>query len=143
MSEPQQSCQLCQTLESLGPESTIFDDGTWVAMSVADVPGWAMLAPREHIEGIHGLGDEHAAALGPLARRLGAAVSTATGADRVHVVFLGDNSPHFHLGLFPRQPGQSGLFDTSGMKVELGERRDAEAAQALTSEIRAALGTVV
>lgn len=133
-------CRLCQHLSSAAPEEVVHDDGTWVAFMTADVPGWINLAVREHVEGIEELSDEHAAAFGPLARNLGAAIKQTTGADRLQLAFLGDNARHFHLGFFPLADGQSGLFDAAGLAAVMSSSADAGKARTTAQAIRAAAG---
>jgi diadenosine tetraphosphate (Ap4A) HIT family hydrolase len=99
-----------------------------------------MLAAREHVEGVDGLSDEQALTLGQVARRLGRAVRHATGAERVHLVYLGDNARHVHIALFPRQAGEAGLFDNAGLVTEMGRRQDAAVAAPLTAAIRGGAG---
>lgn len=129
-------CHICATLAALPPERLVRDDGTWVVFNVADVPGWTMIAPHEHVDGIGGLSEDQAVSLGPLLREVGAAVRKATGAERVHVIYLGDSARHIHLGLFPRQAGEPGLLDNARMVAEVGERQDAARAASLTVVIR-------
>ena len=129
-------CHICATLSSGDPGQVILDDGTWQVFNVAGVPGWTMLAPHEHVEGVSGLSDAQAERLGPLLKRVGAAVQSATGAQRVHVVYLGDSALHFHVGLFPRQAGEVGLLDNARMVAEVKERQDPEAARPLSALIR-------
>jgi diadenosine tetraphosphate (Ap4A) HIT family hydrolase len=132
-------CHICTTLATGPAESVILDDGAWQVFNVAGVPGWTMMAPHEHLEGIDGLTDAHAASLGPLARRVGRAVKEVTGAQRVHVVFLGDNALHFHIGFFPRQAGEDGLLSNGPMVAEMQARKDPEAAAPVTAAIREAI----
>ncbi len=136
-------CHVCANLAASDPESVILDDGVWQVYNVAGVPGWTMVAPHEHLEGIDGLTDAHAAALGPLARAVGRAVKETTGAQRVHVVYLGDNSLHFHIGFFPRQAGEEGLLENTRLVAEVGERKDPEAATAMNAAIRDAINASV
>ena len=133
-------CHICATLTGGDPDLVIHDDGTWQVFNVAGVPGWAMLAPHEHVEGVGGLSDSQAQQLGPLLQRIGAAVKSATGAQRVHVVYLGDNGLHFHVGFFPRQEGEKGLLDNAPMIAEVKARQDPVAARPLIEAIRAQLG---
>jgi diadenosine tetraphosphate (Ap4A) HIT family hydrolase len=139
MNANEHACHICRQVADADAESIVLRDERWIAYNVADVPGWTMLATREHIEGARGLTEAHALPLGGHIRALGTAVADVTGADRVHVVHLGDTSKHFHIGFFPRQAGEAGLFDNNGMPAEVAERRDVPRARTTASAIRAAV----
>ena len=133
------ACHVCEAVASPAPGSVVLDEDAWLAYNIADVPGWIMLASREHVEGAAGLGDGAASSFGPIARRIDRAVRAATGAERVHLVFLGDTARHFHLGFFPRQAGESGLFDTARLGSDVGALKDPERAAPITAAIAGTL----
>jgi diadenosine tetraphosphate (Ap4A) HIT family hydrolase len=135
------ACAICAGLRDRAPEQVLLDDETWQAFNVAGVPGWTMLAPHRHAEGVGALTEDEARSLGPLLRRVGAAVQAATGAQRVHVVYLGDTGLHFHVGFFPRAAGEAGLLDNGPMVAAARELADAEQAAALSEEIRRRLAS--
>ena len=139
MSLNEDTCKTCQQVAAIAADVIVAQDDDWIAYNFADVPGWTILATREHVDGAHELSEAQAATLGGHVRRLGAAVTAATGADRVHVVYLGENSRHFHFGFFPRQAGEPSLLGNSGIVAEGAERQDVTRARALVTAMRGAL----
>jgi diadenosine tetraphosphate (Ap4A) HIT family hydrolase len=129
-------CHVCKTLGSVDADQVVLDEGPWTATLMANVPGWVQLATKEHVEGPWSLGAEAAASLGPAVARIASALKRETGADRVHVVYLGQNALHFHLGFFPRQPGQDALLETGTMVSEMTATADPEKARALGAALR-------
>jgi len=131
------SCHVCDGLAG-AEDRVVYDDPAWRAFQVAEVPGWVMLAPKEHVEGMWGLSDEQSARFGPALRDLSAAVKQATGADRVYLMYLGESAKHFHAGLFPLAPGAEPLVDNSRIAAA-AVAGDPERAQSVRAAIRAAL----
>lgn len=132
------SCHVCDAV--VGAEDrVVYDDRVWRAFQVADVPGWVMLAPTEHVEGAWSLTDEQAARFGGALRGVSAAVKRVTSADRVYCVYLGETAKHFHVGLFPLQPGDEPLFDNTRI-VEASALGDADRARSVRDAIRARAG---
>ncbi len=69
------------------------------------VPGWLVVAPERHVTQVDALTDEEAAALGPLLKRVGAALREATGGEKLYVAAFGELLPHFHVHLIARPDG--------------------------------------
>jgi diadenosine tetraphosphate (Ap4A) HIT family hydrolase len=132
-------CHVCKTLSD--PQQVLYDAGPWAAFLVANVPGWVMLGTKEHVEGMWGLSDDEAAGFGPAVRTIGRAVKETTGAERVHLVYLGENALHFHVGFFPRQRGEPPLLENGRMLEELKARANEEEARELGAKIAAAIKT--
>jgi diadenosine tetraphosphate (Ap4A) HIT family hydrolase len=129
------SCHVCDGLAG-GEDRVVYDDPVWRAFQVAEVPGWIMLAPKEHVEGTWGLTDEQSERFGRALRDVSAAVKEATGADRVYCMYLGESARHFHAGLFPLQPGEEPLVDNSRIAAAAAAG-DPGRAQATREAIRA------
>ncbi|MFF3466592.1 hypothetical protein [Streptomyces sp. NPDC002619] len=86
-------------------------------------PGWVAAQTLRHTEGLADLDDAEAGELGPLLRRLSAAVTWVTDSERVYTYSLGEGSPHTHILLGPPLPDLRGAaFITALM------RRDASLA---------------
>ncbi len=82
-------------------------EASWVtAGEDAPMPGYACLVfrPRHAVE-LHDLDDAEGAAFMRDARRLSAAVQSATGAVKLNYEVHGNTLPHLHLHVFPRYPG--------------------------------------
>lgn len=135
-----EGCHICDA--SADVESHVYDDGAWVAFATANVPGWVMLATKEHLEGMWSLSADDAAGLGAATRAVSQAVKQATGAHRVHLVFLGESAIHFHLGFFPRAEGEAPLFDASPLVEASKTLVDPERARATAELIRVALADI-
>jgi diadenosine tetraphosphate (Ap4A) HIT family hydrolase len=132
-----ESCHFCAAYADR--ERRVYDGGAWFAFATGDVPGWVMLATKKHTEGMWSLSAEEAAGVGGAISAVGRAVKEATGAQRVHLVFLGEHALHFHLGFFPRADGESPLLDNAPLLAAAQTRVDAEQARAVAERIRSAL----
>src|SRR5437763_909283 len=133
------SCQVCDLLATRADDALVFDDELFAAVQIGEVPGWIMLATKEHVEGLEGFGDAHADGFGRFARRAVAALKEATAADRIGLVYLGEHARHFHLGLFPRQPDQPSLFSNDALIAEMESGGDAAASASVRAAMRASL----
>jgi diadenosine tetraphosphate (Ap4A) HIT family hydrolase len=129
-------CHVCTLLGSVEPEQVVLDEGPWTATLMANVPGWIQLATKEHVEGPWSLDEDEAATLGSALSRVASALKSETGADRIHVVYLGENALHFHLGLFPRRPGEEALLENGRIAEEVTATADQAKAQALGAALR-------
>jgi diadenosine tetraphosphate (Ap4A) HIT family hydrolase len=134
-----ETCHVCESIQGLGPEAIVYDEGPWTAYKMVDVPGWISLGTKRHGEGIWTLTDEEADSLGRAARSIAAAVKQETGADLVHNVYLGTGAKHYHMGFFPRMPGEAALFANDGLMQGVKEQSDPEAALAMCAKVRDAI----
>jgi diadenosine tetraphosphate (Ap4A) HIT family hydrolase len=68
-----------------------------------------VLLPLRHVEGLQELTLDEAAALGPLLRRLSAALAEVTGCHKAYVIFLAEQPSfeHVHFHVVPRLPSFS------------------------------------
>jgi diadenosine tetraphosphate (Ap4A) HIT family hydrolase len=133
------SCDLCGRIEAAPPDAVVLADDQFVVFQVGDVPGWITVATRRHAEGMEGLDEVEAARLGEVLRRVTAALRSATGADRVHAVYLGEHARHCHVGLFPRRPEQPSLFGNEALMAEMRSLGDGAAAGTVRGALRDAL----
>jgi len=133
------SCGICERLGASPDEAVVYADEEFIAFSTADVPGWITVATRRHVEGMDGLDDAQAPRLGDALRRTMGAVRQATGAERVHAVYLGEHARHCHFWLFPRHDGQPPLFGNERLIAEIGDFADPGAAASVRAAIRDAL----
>ena len=132
------SCHICDGIS--GPrERFVYEDEHWAVYRPIDVPGWVMLAPKKHVEGAWSLTDLQVADFGRIARDASAAVKEAVGADRVHLVYLGETARHFHAGLFPVAEGNEGLFANDRLLAAIKDNSDAAVAAEVGAAIKAAL----
>jgi hypothetical protein len=136
-------CVICERLRGDPPP------GGWVhadqhfvvgVSAGAEIPGWLMIHLRRHVPPITSeLSDAEARALGPLLKRLCAAIETTTGAARVYQVVWGEYLPHWTMLLAVR--GEE--IGPEGRRVELIANRaryvDVEAAAAAARRVAAVL----
>jgi diadenosine tetraphosphate (Ap4A) HIT family hydrolase len=133
------ACHVCAAVEAATPDGLVYDRGPWAAYAVADVPGWVMLASRRHAEGMWALDAEESSTLGEAIQAIGVAVKSETGAERIHLVYLGENALHFHMGFFPLQAGEEALFPNQGLVDHIQAHADADTARSVADRIRANL----
>lgn len=130
------ACDICDRVAAGAHDAVVYDDGTFVAYQVAEVPGWITLATRAHVDGPQHLDDAEADGLGRLIRAVASAVVAATGAERTHVVYLGEHSRHFHAGFFPRSAGEGPLLGNEPLVAALGAGADPGRAATVRAAVR-------
>jgi diadenosine tetraphosphate (Ap4A) HIT family hydrolase len=130
------ACRICELLLSQADDRVVLDDGTWCAYQVANVPGWITLATKHHVDGPESLTDLQTESLGRHIRAIGEAVKRATGAERVHVVYLGEAARHFHAGFFPRMSEQQALLGNERLLAEVSSAADPPGAATIRTRVR-------
>ena len=103
------SCQSCRLLANpaLSPGGIFYDDGLWRVMhAIEPVPllGWLIMQPIRHVEQIGDLTPDEAASLGPVARRVSAALAAELSPAKIYMALFAESSefPHLHWHLIPR-----------------------------------------
>jgi diadenosine tetraphosphate (Ap4A) HIT family hydrolase len=102
--------------------------------------GWSVLVVRRHITSVADLTDEEAAELGPLIKRVSAALQDVMGCDKTYVVQFAEHRdhPHVHVHVIPRPrdlpdehqgPRVFGLAGVAGDQAVPEARMDAIAAE--------------
>jgi diadenosine tetraphosphate (Ap4A) HIT family hydrolase len=124
------NCHICARFGAAKAEDLAWSDEHWVAGAILGVPGWVMVATREHTEGSWALSDDQVAGMGSVLRSLTSAVRQVAGAERVHMIAQGETALHFHYLIMARRPGEVPVFNGA----ELGRR-----APALADPAKAAL----
>jgi diadenosine tetraphosphate (Ap4A) HIT family hydrolase len=100
------------------------------------IPGWLVLTAERHCRAIYDLDAEAAAQLGPVAKRVAAALRSALGAEHVYAFAIGDQLHHFHLHLVPR-------YASTPQRLRGRGAFDATPAEALPAEALAAAARAV
>jgi diadenosine tetraphosphate (Ap4A) HIT family hydrolase len=81
-------------------------DGSWLTMQeAAPVVGYVCLVSRTHAVELHDLPEEAAVRFVRDARRVSAAVASATNAIKLNYEIHGNSLPHLHMHIFPRHRG--------------------------------------
>ncbi|MCW3001047.1 MAG: hypothetical protein JWQ20_345 [Conexibacter sp.] len=136
------ACGICDVVAAPSPDALVYEDDLFLGYQLAEVPGWVTVASKVHVDGPGALDDAQADGFGRVARSVTRALQAATGADRVHMVYLGENSRHFHAGFFPRRPDQPALLGNEGLLAELGSAADPDRAAEVRRAVRDALGAL-
>lgn len=102
-------CVGCQANrdEILAPGGALYDDGLWRLEHTFEpfpMVGWLILKPLRHVESLADLTPDEAAALGPLLRRITAAMMATLALARVYAALYAESVPHVHIHLIPRAP---------------------------------------
>lgn len=125
-----QDCRVCRTTAApdLPPRERVLLTARWRAAHAFDtaLPGWLVLLPTRHVTALDQLTDAEAAELGPLLRRLTAALRTVVGATKTYVMLLAEAEgfAHVHFHVVPRMPDQPPevrgprVFDLLGVPEE-------------------------
>jgi diadenosine tetraphosphate (Ap4A) HIT family hydrolase len=134
-------CKTCAVLADTAASDWIWRGDGWAATVSpgTDVPGWIVVSTEDHVEGLWSLTSEQAASFGPVARRLSDAIRSATNAECVYLVALGESQPHFHFLLAART---AGVPETAREFSYLSAKReliDLERSREVAARIRAEL----
>jgi diadenosine tetraphosphate (Ap4A) HIT family hydrolase len=132
-------CLICDHFARVSADATVWSDADWIASGMSDVPGWVMVATRQHSEGSWGLSDREAATAGPVLRALSRALKEAVGAERVHLMAQGEHAVHFHYLMTARGPGDTPIFDTAELARRSPALADRAQASAAAERIRTLL----
>jgi len=102
-------CVACQANrgEIVPPGGALYEDGLWRLEHTFEpfpMVGWLVLKPLRHVESLADLTPDEAAALGPLLRRITAAMTETLAPARVYSVLLAEAVAHVHIHLIPRAP---------------------------------------
>jgi diadenosine tetraphosphate (Ap4A) HIT family hydrolase len=103
-----EACYVCQrnAAQDRRPWEQVCRTDRWRLTLAFDtsLPGWLVLVPGRHVEGLHQLDDDEAAEMGRLLRRASAALVEVTGCERTYVMLFAekDGFSHLHLHLVPR-----------------------------------------
>lgn len=114
----------------------------------SSLPGWLVLVPRRHVEGLHELTADEAEGMGTLLRSASAALVEVTGCERTYVILFAEAEgfAHLHLHVVPRHADLPATHRGPAVFAYLGaspEDRVPEAeTDALAAQLRRALGRV-
>ena len=95
-------CYICEKnadVAALQVWEQIHIDDAWRLTHAFDasLPGWLILVPQRHVEGLHELTSEEAEGLGRLLRAASVALIDATGCERTYVILFAEAEGFFHL----------------------------------------------
>jgi len=101
--------------------------------------GWLVLVVRRHITAVADLTDDEAAELGPLIKRVSAAVQDVTDCDKTYVVQFAEHRdhPHVHVHVIPRPRDLPHEHQGPRVFARLGVPDDAAVTEARMDEIAA------
>ena len=142
----ERGCFICQKhrgIEAQPPGGYLIQDRGWRvchAPASMGTAGTLLVELERHALGLADMTPEEAAALGPLLRRVSAALAEATGAARIYTLMTVEGAPHAHLWLVPRAADvtERGLAYL-GLDLHCAE----DEAVALTEQLRRALNAAV
>lgn len=144
-------CVGCQANrgEIVAPGGALYDDGLWRLEHTFEpfpMVGWLILKPLRHVESLADLTPDEAAALGPLLRRITAAMTETLAPARVYAALFAESVAHVHIHLIPRAPDlpqtQYGphIFDLLGTALDSGQSQgDFKRAREVALAIKARL----
>jgi diadenosine tetraphosphate (Ap4A) HIT family hydrolase len=93
--------------EIRAPGGALWDDGLWRLEHTFEpfpMVGWLILKPLRHVESLADLTPDEGAALGPLLRRITAAMMAELAPARVYAALFAESVAHVHIHLIPRAP---------------------------------------
>jgi diadenosine tetraphosphate (Ap4A) HIT family hydrolase len=135
-----QACAFCAQEAGAGTHEVV-ESTSLFRLGLAsshDVPGWLLLWSRRHSEGPAELTDDEAAELGLQISRVSRALHSVMDAEKVYVVWLGENHPHFHV-LFAARTAAMWHRRGTGLLEDFEVFRDAAAAAVVAAAVRTRL----
>jgi diadenosine tetraphosphate (Ap4A) HIT family hydrolase len=139
MGEP--DCIVCQIVEGATAEEIFIETDEWLAQTMLDAPGWAMVSLKRHAEGVWGMTAEEASALGPILGALAKGIHEKADGEKVHLFAMGERVPHLHLILAPRKPGETPIFHGPDLDAKARELADRPQALLLLDAVRKSIAT--
>ncbi|MDQ0857201.1 HIT family protein [Bacillus sp. V2I10] len=97
------SCPICQKHQDLN--EAIYEDQDWIVTHgpvASQVLGYLYIEPKRHVENWSEFTDQELSAVGPLIKKLEAAVKKELSVDRMYVVTISEAVRHLHFHLIPR-----------------------------------------
>jgi len=103
------NCIFCKLANGDIPTNTIYEDDLFRVILDADPvsKGHALIIPKNHYRNLFDLGDEEAAKIMPLAKKIASEIKDKLGADGFNILqnseeVAGQSVFHFHMHLIPR-----------------------------------------
>jgi diadenosine tetraphosphate (Ap4A) HIT family hydrolase len=111
-----------------------------MAVTATEAPGWVMLLARRHSDGwLWDLDDQEALTYGLHLRDISATIKDVTGAERVYLIALGENTLHYHCLLIPRFADTPAEMRGAALLGNAGNLADADRTVSVTSVLRESL----
>lgn len=137
------ACKFCGIVNGTEKSFTVYADD--LAVAFLDyrplLIGHVLLAPRAHYETLDQVPDAVMAGLGPLLKRLSAAVMQGMGAEGSFIAqnnVVSQSVPHVHFHIVPRNKGD-GLFASGRMIWKRASYADDAEREQVAARIRAAI----
>ena len=103
------NCIFCKLANGDIPTNTIYEDDLFRVILDADPvsKGHALIIPKNHYRNLFDLGDEEAAKIMPLAKKIASEIKDKLGADGFNILqnseeVAGQSVFHYHMHLIPR-----------------------------------------
>lgn len=99
------ACFVCRMVAgNEHPDLVVFTDDfvSLYHMPDVDLPGYLVLAPVRHLEGMEGLAERELDAMGRSQQKAVRAIQALPDVRKVYLSSFGEVCPHFHVHLFPR-----------------------------------------
>jgi diadenosine tetraphosphate (Ap4A) HIT family hydrolase len=111
-----------------------------MAVTATDAPGWVMLLARRHSDGwLWDLNECESSSYGRHLRDISATIKQVTGAERVYLIALGENTLHYHCLLIPRYADTPVEMRGAALLGNAGNLADPEGALSVTAALRGGL----
>ncbi|HEX8498113.1 MAG TPA: HIT family protein [Actinomycetales bacterium] len=132
---------------SLAPWEAVHRDGLWrVALAYdTSMPGWLVVVPTRHVESLHEVSEDDAAALGRVLRAVSAALVEVTGCVKTYVMLFAEAEgfAHLHVHVVPRPADLAGEHLGPRVFAHLGVPPEKQVSVQARSDLAAALGAVL
>lgn len=141
------NCDRIADPSSLAPWEQVHVEGLWrVALAFdSSMPGWLVVVPQRHVEGLHEVSSEDAAVLGSLLHRLSVALVEVTGCVKTYVMLFAEAEgfAHLHVHLVPRPADLPAEHRGPRVFAYLGAAPDQQVSTEERNELTAALAAVL
>lgn len=133
--------------EGSAPWQRVHEEGLWrVALALdSSLPGWLVVVPQRHVEGLHEVSPDDAAVLGRLLQRASAALVEVTGCVKTYVMLFAEAEgfAHLHVHVVPRAADLPPEHRGPKVFAYLDAPADQQPSEHDRDELAAALGAVL
>lgn len=122
------NCVFCKIIDGQIPSTCVYEDQDFKA--ILDISpankGHVIILAKKHVENVFELGDELAAKLFPIVKKVATAVKKTLNCDGINVlqnngVAAGQTVFHLHVHIIPRYDGDSEILTWNTKSYEDGE----------------------
>jgi diadenosine tetraphosphate (Ap4A) HIT family hydrolase len=136
-------CHICELRDGATESQVVYRDDNWTMASPVGVPGWVMLFPNRHDEGIWELDEQQSAQLGQLAVALAKCLRDVCQPECVYVMYAGETALHTHVMAIARGAEIPEEWRGGAIIAKYAELLDEAEATRVVEALRGSIGALL